>query len=986
MSGSASLCQLVGFGGEIFSCVLASGRVIANNFYYQLQTGQQNRLKTRYMENFVKGNPVDLFPTNKIYFSYDSAGNFINGKGWGKNDGGFGLHSSYADSGLARRYFLGSYGNGEDISGLASFVSSLGNVNNGAFYPGFFDSNIGTELPTPSFSPVISGIYNDGGGTANLSGGWLALGYNGIGELKRNFSCFTPMFVQQPMNTTFCKIGQPPTFRALAVDYHTIPEDKINIRHPEIVYWAKKLKFIDTGYKNLYPLSYKWYRISKSGCSNDFNNFLLNPDFEALTASNPTGEWCALEGDGPYCTLIHPTGCINGDGTVGFKPTAAWDYKYRNTPMYETAKKNNFYMKELKGAVKGQDDAYYYFCMARGRFGVRISEPSELFIENWVKFDLSVQNGGNSSIAPEVVFEANDGKSVSFSPITIPPYGGFVHDLDSVPEDIVEEQIPPPNRGYGDVYSYKFVGMWGWRGDAQTYTPGTLNETRGLKETWGRLLHYGQLVKYEKTLTQEQGEFLYGRSHLPVCNNHEMPSKQDGVRVVVKGMIHWANMQYPIVYTGGTEGSSAGIAVRWDALGNAGEMYVPSTSTTNAGQVTVSPGIGQRQWGNNLGTIHLFGWNTKQSLLTQTPSELSPDNYLKLKKKLVGGDILAGENCGWHKNGLGRNMSYWIEGFNSFYIYCDNLKKKNVSNYNYMNPGLRQTNSSMQYFWLGKPNNSYLDRYPLFGPYAFHWKVRRHNRDRNGNGVSEALYSYGWNTNYTLQYDSPAIYGLFMKYKASPKDIEGLRKKRASVFNADVQSVKKTRFGFTNGDGGAYRYGDVWLGNKSELPDDGAAGYFQAGESFAISPQFNLYGCSDQDLLAGKCFDPCLSMRYQLGFLPGGKKQEMANSFPDGAGYRIVPNNIVKGNSVVLSTDKLDGETTYFRGAFGTPHLQYLKSHIGKALSSQELNGFSPCFDGGAEHCNFITATLNVGSSMYMEGGASNFLSNANQAAQSVNL
>jgi len=405
--------------------------------------------------------------------------------------------------------------------------------------------------------------------------------------------------------------------------------------------------------------------------------------------------------------------------------------------------------------------------------------------------------------------------------------------------------------------------------------------------------------------------------------------------------------------------------------------------------LTISPGIGQWQWGNNLGTIHLFGWNSQKSILTQTPYQLSDTDFQKLKNSLLKGGVLAGDNCGWHKNGLGRNMIYWIEGFSSFYLYCDNLKKKNVKNYNYMNPGLRHTNSSMQYFWLGKPNNSYLERYPLVGPYAFQWKTRQQNRDRNGNGVSQGFYSYGWNQNYSSQYDAPAIYGLNIKYGQSNKNISAMNSSRVDVFGANgLQNIKHVRFGvLIDKDQEARIYGNVWLGY---LPDNSgeASLYVQSGISFAQNQEFNLYGCSDADLINGDCFDPCLSMRYQFGFLAGGKKQDMMINYPSGNGYRIVANSPVSGG-IVRNSTTIDASGVYFRGAFGTPHLDHLIPAMvsgGYSLSTQQLNGFSPCFDGGADHCNYITPTLNYGSSMYQESQRSNFLSNSALASASVNL
>ena len=964
--------------------VLSSLNVLNTGFYSALSSGKQQRIATRYMENYVKGNPIDLYPSNKITFSRDKASSFIDSINWGKAYAGFGLSHQFTDSGLTRAFFLGAYGNGQDVSGLSTFMGQVSNINSSAFYPGYFSSNIGTELPLPTYEPVITGTVMSGTQVTGLGNGWVAMGYNGIGELNGNFSCFTPIFVQQPFSINYCKIGQAPTFRALAVDYHTIPEDKINKRYPEIVYWTSKLKMVDSNYNNRYPLAYKWYRIPKSACTGtltgyNFQNFILNPNWAALDPASPTGNWCPLEGDGPICTLIHPQECIPPYSS--YNP--AWKYELRNTPMYQTAKRNNFYMTLMKGAKKGIDDQYYYFCMARGRFGIRISEPSELFIEDWLKFDLSVLNGGNVSAAPTVKFVSND-YSITMDAVSVPKYGGFINDQYSIPEDVVERQLPPPNAGYGDVTSYKFVGLWGYRGANQSYTPGTLNDTRGLIETWGRMLHYGALAKYQKTLSQTDGDYLYGRSHLPVCDGtFSMPAKQDGIKVVIDGVVHWANMQYPIANTDGRYG------VKWDKLGNAGELYVPATSITNAGQVETSPGIGQWQWGNNLGTIHLFGWNSPQSILTTTPYSMSASEFQQMKNSLLKGGVLAGDNCGWHKNGLGRNMVYWIEGFSSFYLYCDNLKKKNVKNYNYMQPGLRHTNSSMQYFWLGKPNNTYLERYPLAGPYAFHWKTKPHNRDRNGNGMSQGFYSYGWNQNYSSQYDAPAIYGLNIKYGQSTKNIAAMNAARVDVFGStNLQGVKRTRFGtIADADQNGIRYGDVWLGY---LPDNSgeASQYVQSGISFASNQEFGLYGCSDADLKNGDCFDPCLSIRYQFGFLPGGKKQDMMKNYPSGSGYRIVANSPIV-NNVQRHSTLVNASGIYFRGAFGTPHIQYLTGAMvsgGFSLSASQLNGFSACFDGGADHCNYITPTLNYGSSMYQESQRSNFLSNSVLASESINL
>ena len=961
--------------------ILDSPYVIDDSFYSSLTSQKRSRFLTRYLENYVKGNPVDLYPSNKIVFGLDTASGFINSNSWGKSSYGYNSSLKYLDNKLSRRFFVGAYGNGEDVVGYVDYIGLNKDViRNSSFYPGYFNSNLGISIPKPAWSPVLTGTvasngenvsYNSILGENNsLPDGWLGMGYHGVGKLQGNFSCFTPIFTKSPMARTFCKIGQSPVFRAEAVDYHTIPEDKINIRYPEIVYWTKKLKLVDSSYKNRYPLSYKWYRIKTGDCSDgDFKNFLISPDFSKVEPASLTGTWGCLEGDDKNCTLIHPQECI-----PVFDGSTQWPSKYSNTPMQEDAKRNNYYMAHKQGAKYGNDDLYYYFCMVRGRFGVRISEPSLLSIEDWIKFDVSAQNGGNVPLSPHIAFEGKDKNGANISvaingldisteypdPLqNISPYNGFVIDKDFIPENVLEKQIPPPNAGFGDVYSYKFVGTWGYRGASQSYSPGTLNETRGLKETWERIVHYGSFLSYGKKLSQVEGDFLYGKNHLPVCSaiTHRM-GNNDGVRVAMKGVkvVHWANMQEGVIDTKGNYG------VKWDKLGNAGELYNAAGWISYAAiDKSHSPGLGQWQYGNNLGTVHMCGYFG--GTMNISPYPLSTEDEQKLKTKLFGNGTLGGSNCGWHKYGLGRNMLYWIEGFSTFYAYCDPVKKKNITDYNYMNPGLRQSNSSIQYFWLGKPSNSYLERYPMFGPYAYQWRVKRHNRDRNGNGMSEGFYSYGWGDNYSYMYDGPAIYGLFLKQKESNKDIDGMNKARTSIFGSSLDSlnsVKRTRFGFTNGNGGAKIYGDIYVGLLTGTPNTVFKDYVLSGQDMASNPELSLYGCDDASLNGGYCFDPCLSIRYPNGFFPGGKKQDLAMA---NGSYRLVPDNLIGGKDSEETV--LDSNKVAIRGPFGTPHYKFLKY-----MGYTGVHGMSPCADGGSDHCNYITPTINIGASMYLEGSS----------------
>jgi hypothetical protein len=228
-------------------------------------------------------------------------------------------------------------------------------------------------------------------------------------------------------------------------------------------------------------------------------------------------------------------------------------------------------------------------------------------------------------------------------------------------------------------------------------------------------------------------------------------------------------------------------------------------------------------------------------------------------------------------------------------------------------------------------------------------------------------------------YDNPAIYGLFTKYKSKNQSVlADINSSRISTFgSADAAlNVSRTRFGFTNGDGGAKPYGTVWIGNISDPTPNTARDYVNKGYANALSPEFSLYGCSDADINAGNCFDPCISMRYQNGFLPGGKRQDL---FTANNSYRIIANNPVVNNVTGSSTVVLS-EDTSFRGPFGAPHIKYLSS------LGTKVNGFSPCFDGGADHCNYITPTINIGASTYYEGRGLTMINTAMSVSQSLDF
>lgn len=953
---------------------------IDEEFYRTVLSGREKRIRTRFFENLVRGNPIDLFPMNHVFFSTDNAREYLESTGWGRSATSFGKGSRLPP--IQRRYFEGAYGNSYAISGVVQAINALGLSKNASFYPGFFNAyGFGNEAPTPYYVSVSSGYIRDTSGHKFSTSGWLALGYNEVGALDKNFSCFTPIITQQPLKKVFCKIGQRPTLRISAVDYHSIPEDKISYRYPEIVYWAHKLKICDDSFNNNYPLKYRWFRIRKSS----YATFEMTADFSLVDFASNTGTWCGLEGDNqPTCTIIHPTEC---------------------EPEYNSSDSNDYTF--IQGTKLDVDDDYYYQCLVVGRFGVRMSEPSELVIEDWVRFDVSHKNGMNApgQITIDFIINDKDGidNTISFEAEESVAYKGYQQDVSAIPESVIEQKIPPPNAGFGDVSATRFIGPHGYVGATRSFMPDTLKDTRGLREQWGRFLEYGSLIQFSKRLSQHEGNLLYGYKHLPTCSNYAMSNGEKGIRVETKvnGYLvsHWTLSQQAYASLDNNAG------MKWTKVGGIGSLYPPATYLSDI--TSPNMGIGHWQWGNNLGAIKRFGWlsqpeNNDIVLIGQgVPSTAPAQKKLidEIKRELITPTTLAGTNCGYTKYGLGRNMLYYIEAYDRFYLICDPIKKKNVANKSFMCPGLRHTNSSIQYFWLGQPHNTYLERRAMFGPYAYQWRVRRHNRDRNGNGMSEGFYSMGYNTRYELMYDAPAIYGLYVKRAASSEYlslVNNVRALRNQLFpDTNIVSLRTWWFGEAGSEGTARRYGNFTFSCDTEgsYYNSDMCAYVDAAKALANGLDFRAYSCPETRLVEGECFDPCLSIRYSHGFFPGGKAQTMFGYTPKSSVNLETPKNLrlvatanFDGNTLITEDEQsVVDKNVYFRSPVNTPHARVWRrlKKIGEEMieTAERVVGISPCQDGGSDHCNYITPTLHMDSSSQLIGQTTTFINGQTYAA-----
>ena len=318
------------------SHIAVPGGQVNQEWYKTAVEGKEKRILTRFVENKLRGRAIDLFPTNQITFSTDSASPYITGKHWGNSKWGDSVVNSHQGANfdplpggahyeppadnpdqenpdVTRRYFHGVYTHVSTVTGWHDRIEYARSLGGAHYYGGLFqDFSCGGDRPIAA--------YRDGGRAVGAEGKdlpispWAVAGYNDVGRINQGFSCFSPIFTQQPLNVT-CKIGQRPTFRAQAVDYHTIPEDKINKGYPEIDFWTNNLKLTNTKGELKYPVHYKWYRIKKSVLSPTNPEETLDELFysdipEYFQEASVTGDWACLEGisgvGNEDCTLYHP--------------------------------------------------------------------------------------------------------------------------------------------------------------------------------------------------------------------------------------------------------------------------------------------------------------------------------------------------------------------------------------------------------------------------------------------------------------------------------------------------------------------------------------------------------------------------------------------------------------------------------------------------------------------------------------------------------
>ena len=947
----------------------------ADTLWYDKITNEKRiRIARNYYGNIASGKPVDLFPNNQIAFSFEKTIDFA------KSD--FIKYGSVINSAQVkgktlpeakRQYFSAGFSTVFEASGYAQYTNHkvsnntindipiktdlfsyannnfTSSVNN--FYLGYTNPRgCGNEnfiASSNSYLELINlpnvGIWKDycpetspppaSAANSPIRTPWPDAGFAGIGRVNKNFSCFSPIFLQQPLNEAV-KLCQAPKFRVCAVDYHSISEDKIKENrqgggsaYPEVAYWLRKIKAINTKGDNLYPLSYKWCRVPKASAM----QYFATKKASLLDFSNPAGSWCCAEdgyGNTPECTVIRPKECVNMAGLA----LTSWIGNSEDSVL------------RFMG-VKDSDTNFYYFCTVAGRFGWRDSEFASVTVDKTVKIQIATMDLCGAGSA---------GLSVAGMTSNLNIQNGYLHD-----SAVYFEQVKDTIWNDGNnCMSVRFVGPEKLRGVTRVYTPGTFVDSRGKRVRNAHWRDFGALSSVSFTLTDASAGLLYANRALPYCDRSSNFLYQ-GQPMLLQGYVHRTHFEPAVL----TENTSFG--VKANKLRSIAELYPPRRyleASPIAAWDNKNPG--HHQFETNLGSIKKYSEN-KATNLSLSSVKIIPDSVSQilshaqdlmiLFNKAIGltanSRIITGPECGYVPPSLGRLMHFYVESFSTYYSLCiQGPKPKKVRNWSHIAGGLRSAKAGLQYNWLGKPSDARLKRVSMPGPYAFQWKVERHNRDRSGNGMPLSFWSYNHEERIDNLYDAAAVYGAVKKtssYSVLTQAKKLKRIKAAVDINGISTPVSLRNVSIGPDEGPKLSCGSIRWRASGEMGGDKPTSAFVDWMESVANPAgpdpFRAYGCAGP--YAADCFYPCLSLKYPEGFTPRGGKN---------LGYR-------NGSERHYFTSSIIGSSYYSASVPG--------SLVSYRIFAIDL---SPCSTNKKDICNYLTPTAHVGLDTWPFGKVSN--------------
>jgi hypothetical protein len=225
------------------------------------------------------------------------------------------------------------------------------------------------------------------------------------------------------------------------------------------------------------------------------------------------------------------------------------------------------------------------------------------------------------------------------------------------------------------------------------------------------------------------------------------------------------------------------------------------------------------------------------------------------------------------------------------------------------------------------------------------------------------MYSYATDGPFSMMYDLPAVYGLYLKSAAKDPNeemINVLKAIRTIYFagSSNGAGIFKKNVEFnssSNDDQTTHWCGVPAPGNSCNFTEPANEStstayclYPNYARAVANNQSLYLYGCPAEGIKAGTCFPPCLSLRYDQGLIPGGKALDLfgnGGTTPD----RIV-GDATFNNHLNLNKEKILGPR-YTAWAQNTT-----------SLPNDSYKSINPTVGGGSDHCNYVTPTAWIGS------------------------
>tara|TARA_Y100001938_G_scaffold150857_1_gene243879 strand:+ start:30018 stop:40274 length:10257 start_codon:yes stop_codon:yes gene_type:complete len=488
---------------------------------------------------------------------------------------------------------------------------------------------------------------------------------------------------------------------------------------------------------------------------------------------------------------------------------------------YSPAKNNKYFTRGCRKGVFDNhigEDQYSYYCVVEGRFGSVKTNCAGVVLDAFIEFDVNIENRINYDlekteiqfIGPKDTYTFERDTKIARYPAWNESQGGAwtldtgiqYNESDYWKEEVWEEGRYMANNCWrGKTFtrrpdvSYPFHGAYDQRKHKARWTAGHTD--------------YGVIWNFKHdNITQKEADFFYGMDPTPdcdvdtmmqvnECNEYEeiTHDPETGEELESPYIKHVDCSKQEVTLVDGTtytpEGHGEMIAIHQGIIGKTyltyeglsdrmeykslhcagSSMYANDPKWEDGGYRWPADVYGWPQWRFGCAINHGYGDKRTAGVFRYDNYKPMPDESRDLFLwSFVAGANPAGSGClGYGEEGggfLSRRMLLWFEEQEP---ECWPKGKTCPPNINYQGEQIMFQESDVQFSWLRAPNDVELQWEDLPGPYAFHWKANKHNRDRNDNGYPEFLTLSMNRNDMTWMQDQLSIYGAYTNSDYHPE-------------------------------------------------------------------------------------------------------------------------------------------------------------------------------------------------------------------------